>query len=93
MDRAQLTSSSATAAVVIKVEGAMLRIMDQNGAVRVVTPHEVTARRDNKNFAVAVAQDSNGNDMKVGDAMKEVGGEVSCLKQGCPTTDTPESIR
>jgi transcription elongation factor SPT5 len=53
----------------------MLRIMDQNGAVRVVTPQEVTARRDNKNFAVA--QDSNGNEMKIGDAMKEVSGEVS----------------
>lgn len=50
----------------------MLRIMDQNGAIRVVTPHEVTARRDNKNFAVA--QDSTGNEMKVGDAMKEIGG-------------------
>lgn len=70
-----MTSSSATAAVVIKVEGAMLRIMDQNGAIRVVTPHEVTARRDNKNFAVAT--DSSGNEMKVGDAMKEVSGEVS----------------
>lgn len=67
--------SSATAAVVIKVEGAMLRIMDQNGAIRVVTPHEVTARRDNKNFAAAM--DANGNEMKVGDAMKETAGEVS----------------
>jgi transcription elongation factor SPT5 len=58
--------------------------MDQNGAVRVVTPSEVTARRDNKNFAVA--QDSNGNDMKVGDAMKEVGGEVSLLVSICQPT-------
>lgn len=33
----------------------------------------MTARRDNKNFAVAT--DSQGNEMRVGDAMKEVAGE------------------
>ena len=31
-------------------------------------------RRDNKDYAVAT--DSQGNDMKVGDAMKETEGEV-----------------
>lgn len=53
----------------------MLRIMDQNGTVKIVSPTEVQTRRDNKNFAVA--PDSNGNDMKIGDAMKETAGEVS----------------
>lgn len=53
----------------------MLRILDQNGAVRLLTPQQVTPRRENKNFAVA--SDAQGNDMKVGDAMKETEGEVS----------------
>jgi transcription elongation factor SPT5 len=53
----------------------MLRVLDQNGTVRVVSPQQVTLRRENKNFAVA--PDSQGNDMRVGDAMKEVEGEVS----------------
>ena len=53
----------------------MLRILDQNGAVRVLGPSQITPRRENKNFAVA--SDSQGNDMRVGDAMKETEGEVS----------------
>ncbi|WWC92361.1 uncharacterized protein L201_007318 [Kwoniella dendrophila CBS 6074] len=64
---------STTAAVVTKVEGALLRVLDQNGAARSVTPDQVTLRRDNKRFAVAT--DSQGNDMKVGDNMKETEGE------------------
>ncbi|WRT70749.1 uncharacterized protein IL334_007748 [Kwoniella shivajii] len=64
---------STTAAVVTKVEGALLRVLDQNGAARSVTPDQVTIRRDNKRFAVAT--DSQGNDMKVGDNMKETEGE------------------
>jgi len=68
-------TSSTTAAVIIKVEGATLRILDQNGTSRVVSPQQVTLRRENKNFAVA--SDSSGNDIRVGDAMKESDGEVS----------------
>ncbi|WWC65232.1 transcription elongation factor SPT5 [Kwoniella dejecticola CBS 10117] len=64
---------STTAAVVTKVEGSLLRVLDQNGAARSVTPDQVTLRRDNKRFAVAT--DSQGNDMKVGDNMKETEGE------------------
>ena len=70
-----MTRSSTTAAVIIKVEGATLRVLDQNGTTRVVSPQQVTLRRENKNFAVA--SDSQGNDMRVGDAMKETDGEVS----------------
>ena len=58
----------------MKVEGGVLRVLDQNGAVRVVSPQQVNIRRENKEYAVAA--DSQGNDMKVGDAMKEVEGEV-----------------
>ncbi|WWC98489.1 transcription elongation factor SPT5 [Kwoniella sp. B9012] len=64
---------STTAAVVTKIEGALLRVLDQNGAARSVTPDQVTLRRDNKRLAVAT--DSQGNDMKVGDNMKETEGE------------------
>lgn len=64
---------STTAAVVTKIEGKSLRIVDQNGLGRVVGTNEVTLRRDNARFAVAT--DSAGNEMKVGDAMKEVEGE------------------
>ncbi|ORY31230.1 hypothetical protein BCR39DRAFT_465969 [Naematelia encephala] len=62
-----------TAGVIIRMEGAILHVIDQNGAVRVVTPQQVTPRRENRLFAVAT--DSQGNDMKVGDAMKETSGE------------------
>lgn len=64
---------STTAAVVTKIEGKSLRIVDQNGLGRVVGSNEITLRRDNARFAVAT--DSAGNEMKVGDAMKEVDGE------------------
>jgi len=67
--------SSTTASVIIKVEGGTLRVLDQNGTSRVVSPQQVTLRRENKNFAVA--SDSQDNDMRVGDAMKEADGEVS----------------
>ncbi len=40
-----------------------------------VSPSQVTPRRENKDFAVAT--DSQGHDMRVGDQMKEVDGEVS----------------
>lgn len=70
-----LTTSSSTSGVIVKIEGALLRILDQNGGVRVMSPSQVTPRRENKNFAVAT--DSQGNDMRVGDQMKEVEGEVS----------------
>lgn len=64
-----------TAAVITKVDGALLRVIDQNGGVRQVSPQQISLRRENKDFAVAT--DSQGNDMKVGDAMREIDGEVS----------------
>ncbi|KAK4688473.1 transcription elongation factor SPT5, partial [Tremellales sp. Uapishka_1] len=64
---------SATAAVIIKLEGSSLRVLDQNGTVRLVSGQQVTLRRENAKFAVAA--DSMGQDMKVGDAMKEVDGD------------------
>jgi transcription elongation factor SPT5 len=49
-------------------------VLDQNGTIRVVATTQVTLRRDNAKFATA--SDSTGFDMRVGDAMKEVDGEV-----------------
>lgn len=66
---------STTAAVIVKIEGSMLRVIDQNGGVRLVSPQQVSIRRESRDFAVAT--DSQGNDMKAGDAMREVDGEVS----------------
>jgi transcription elongation factor SPT5 len=59
--------------VVIKIEGALLRILDQNGISRMVSPNQVTARREAKNYAVG--SDSQGNEFRVGDFMKETSGE------------------
>lgn len=64
---------STTAAVIVKIEGRSLRVLDQNGIARTVSSNEVSLRRDNARYAVAT--DSAGQDMKVGDAMKEVDGE------------------
>ena len=77
LERSQLTSlscSSTTAAVIIKVEGGMLRIMDQDGAVRLVRPQQVASRREKKEYVSAT--DSQQNEMRPGDAMKETQGEV-----------------
>ncbi|WVN89720.1 transcription elongation factor SPT5 [Cryptococcus depauperatus CBS 7841] len=65
---------STTAAVVTKVEGGLLRVLDQNGTPKSVSPEQISLRRDNKRYAVA--SDSQGNDMKVGDSMKETEGEM-----------------
>lgn len=59
--------------MVIKIEGPLLRILDQNGIARMVSPNQVTARRESKNFAVAT--DSQSHEVRVGDFMKETTGE------------------
>ena len=60
--------------MIFKINGGKLRVLDQNGTMRSVFTQQVTMRRENKNFAVA--SDSQGNDVRVGDAMKEMDGEV-----------------
>ena len=64
--------------MIYKIEGDVLRVLDQNGTVRTVIPQQVTLRRENKEFAVAT--DSQNNEMRVGDAMKETEGEVSLTR-------------
>lgn len=64
---------STTAGVITKVEGSMLRVLDQNGMHRTVSTNEVTLRRDNARYAVAT--DSTGAELRCGDKMKETDGE------------------
>ncbi|EIW70126.1 hypothetical protein TREMEDRAFT_71529 [Tremella mesenterica DSM 1558] len=64
---------STTAAVIFKIDGNVLRVLDQNGTVRTVSPQQVALRRDNKQYAVAT--DAQGNEMRVGNLMKETEGE------------------
>jgi transcription elongation factor SPT5 len=60
--------------VIYKTERDSFRVLDQNGQVRVVHPHQITTRRDSHR---AVATDSQGHEIRPGDNMKEVEGEVS----------------
>lgn len=69
-------ASTTTAAIIIKTERDSFRVLDQNGSVQVVQQHQISARRDT-NSRRAVALDSQNQEMKVGDNMKEVDGEVS----------------
>lgn len=52
----------------------MFHIIDQNGQTRLVMPHQITMRRDTKRV---VSTDHNGHELRIGDNVKEVEGEVS----------------
>ena len=68
--------SSQTVGVIFKTERDSFRVLDQNGQVRVVQPHQIVMRRDSNR---AVATDSDGHELRVGDNVKEVEGEVRSL--------------
>lgn len=69
--------SQQTIGVIFKTERVSLRVLDQNGIVRQVQPHQITMRRDSNH---AVATDADGQPIRVQDTLKEVAGEVSmCL--------------
>ena len=71
-----LPVSSQTVGVIFKTERDSFRVLDQNGQVRVVQPHQIVMRRDSNR---AVATDSDGHELRVGDNVKEVEGEVCSL--------------
>ena len=48
-------------------------MLDQNGEVRLVQPHQISMRRDSNR---AIATDAEGYELRVGDNMKENDGEV-----------------
>ena len=72
--RCLLWISQQTVGVIYRVERDSFRVLDQNGQVRLVQPHQITMRRDNRRV---VSTDANGHELRVGDNVKETDGEVS----------------
>ncbi len=69
-----LDYSLQTIGVIFKTERDSFRVLDQNGQVRLVQPHQISMRRDSNR---AIATDSEGHELRTGDNVKEVDGEVS----------------
>lgn len=61
-----------TVGVIFKTERDSFRVLDQNGQVRLVKPHQISMRRDTHR---AIAVDSEGLELRVNDNVKEVEGE------------------
>ncbi|KAH9993332.1 early transcription elongation factor of RNA pol II, NGN section-domain-containing protein [Russula compacta] len=61
-----------TVGVIFKTERDSFRVLDQNGQVRLVQPHQISMRRDSNR---AIATDAEGYELRVGDNMKENDGE------------------
>ena len=66
--------SAQTVGVIFKTERDSFRVLDQNGQVRLVQPHQISMRRDSSR---AIATDSEGHELRINDNVKEVDGEVS----------------
>jgi len=65
--------SMQTVGVIFKTERDSFRVLDQNSQIRLVQPHQISMRRDSDR---AIATDSEGHELRVGDNMKEIEGEV-----------------
>ncbi|KAG9011512.1 transcription elongation factor spt5, partial [Tulasnella sp. 427] len=61
-----------TVGVIYKTERDSFRVLDQNGQTRLVHPHQITMRKDSRR---AIATDSQGYEIRIGDNMKEIDGE------------------
>lgn len=66
--------SAQTVGVIFKTERDSFRVLDQNGQVRLVQPHQISMRRDSSR---AIATDAEGHELRTNDNVKEVDGEVS----------------
>jgi transcription elongation factor len=75
-----LPVSQQTVGVIYRVERDSFRVLDQNGQVRLVQPHQITMRKDSRRV---ISTDANGHELRVGDNVKETDGEV----------DSPARIR
>ncbi|KAG8854512.1 transcription elongation factor spt5 [Serendipita sp. 411] len=62
-----------TVGVIYRIERESFRVLDQNGQTRLVQPHQITMRRDSKR---AISTDAEGNELRVGDNVKEIDGET-----------------
>ncbi|EJD01904.1 transcription elongation factor Spt5 [Fomitiporia mediterranea MF3/22] len=69
-DLVQLDSQ--TVGVIFKTERDSFRVLDQNGQVRLVQPHQIAMRRDSNR---AIATDAEGHELRINDNVKEVDGE------------------
>ena len=66
-------SSNQTVGVISKTERDSFRVLDQNGQVRLMQPHQISMRRDSNR---AIATDAEGHELRVGDNVKENDDEV-----------------
>ena len=58
--------------MIFKTERDSFRVLDQNGQVRQVQPHQISMRKDSNR---AIATDSEGHELRVNDNVREVDGE------------------
>ncbi len=58
--------------VIFKTERDAFRVLDQNGQVRIVQPHQITMRKDSNR---AIATDHDGHELRIQDNVKEFEGE------------------
>lgn len=65
--------STQTVGVIFKTERDSFRVLDQNGQVRLVQPHQITMGRDSRR---ATATDAQSFELRAGDNVKETDGEV-----------------
>ena len=75
--QANTSVSHQTVGVIFKTERDSFRVLDQNGQARLVQPHQITMRKDSNR---AIAVDSEGHELRIGDNVKEVDGEVRILQ-------------
>ncbi|PKI85165.1 Spt5p [Malassezia vespertilionis] len=68
-----------TAGVIFNIERESFKVLDQNGHIVTVKPHQISMRRDT---ARSVALDHNGHEVHVGDMIKEVEWQLSQFRQG-----------
>ncbi|KAG1749697.1 uncharacterized protein EDB91DRAFT_1109150 [Suillus paluster] len=61
-----------TVGVIFKTERDSFRVLDQNGQVRLVQPHQISMRRNSDR---AIATDYEGHELRVQDNVKEIEGE------------------
>lgn len=77
-----------TVGVIFKTERDSFRVLDQNGHVRLVQPHQISMRRDSHR---AIATDSQGHELRMNDNVKEVDGEV-CHELSISISAPPSKI-
>ena len=68
-----LATSLQTVGIIFKTERDSFRVLDQNGQVRLVKPHQISMRRDTHR---AIATDAEGHELRINDNVKEIDGEV-----------------